>query len=297
MPILPRIIYRLVFLFSLGAAIVSPVAAQETLVIADIERAPMRQLLDRMGEACDATETLSADLVYTVSEPKRQQFVAAKVKLMKPNFAKVEYTYIAEPAFPSLLGCDGDRVAVFTPSSFLSNRTFKPGPFDPLLGAQQASAKAKGGGSFAFRPVEPDAGNVRLWDAAPVMAFFDPVWAARQLFANDFSEFNLEPRQTIDGVQYDVLHHFFRPGSIAGGARSAFDQRLYVAPDGLIHQYVLEFESAGAKGVQVARLKNVKTNEPFDVADFRFEIDQSENIDIPAEKDSDEEELWHTDPE
>ncbi len=280
---------RLVLLFSLWIAAALPVAAQQEFVLAGEDREPLREVLQRMREGCGGAKTLSADFVYAVTEPKRQQLVTAKVKLMKPNFAKVEYTYIAEPAFPSLLGCDGDRVAIFTPSSFRPNRTFKPGPFDPLLGAQQASAKAEGGGSFAFEPAQPDANNVRLWDAAPLQAFFDPAWAARQLYAGGFSQFELETPKTIDGVQYDVLYHRFEQGNIAGGASSAFDQRLYVAPDGLIHLYVLEFKSAGAKGVQVARLKNVKTGEPMDEADFRFEIDQSEDVDIPAEESADDE--------
>ncbi|WP_146444203.1 LolA family protein [Botrimarina colliarenosi] len=249
----------------------------------------MQKLLGRMHDACNDAKTLSADLVYTVSSVKRQQLVTANVKLMKPNFAKVEYTYIAEPAFPSLLGCDGDRVCLFTPSSFRADRTFEPGPFDPLLGAQQASALAKGGGSFSFAPADGEASNVRLWDAAPLQAFFNPDWAARQLYASDFSEFNLESPQTIDGVRYDVLYHRFQQGNIAGGASSNFNQRLYVAPDGLIHQYVLEFQSADAKGVQVARLKNVETNEPMDAEDFRLIIDQSEDVEIPAEEPADEE--------
>lgn len=289
MPVSPVTVCRLVVLFSLWTAAALQAAAQYGVNLAGVDREPMQQVLDRMREACDAAKTLSADFVYTVSEPKRQQLVTAKVKLMKPNFAKLEYAYIAEPAFPSLLGSDGDRVAVFTPSSFLPNRTFKPGPFDPLLGAQQASATAKGGGSFAFQPAEADASNVRLWDAAPLQAFFDPSWAASQLYVCDLSQFRLENPQTIDSVRYDVLYHHFDQGSIAGGASSAFDQRLYVAPDGLIHQYVLEFQSAGAKGVQVARIKNVKTNEPMDAEDFRFEIDQSDEVDMPTEASSDEE--------
>lgn len=240
-------------------------------------------ILARMQRGSDATKTLSADLVYSVSSAKRQQLVRGSIELMKPNLAKVVYDYLAEPPFPCLVGCDGQTVCTFTPDSFRRDRTFEPGPFDPLLGARQASGLVGGGGRFNHEPVGEDARQVRLWDAAPLQAFFDPIWAARQLYSPGFEAFELLEPQTLDGVRYDVLYHRYETGNIAGGAGSAFDQRLYVAPDGLIHQYVLEFESAGARGVQVARLKNVETNTPMAVEDFILpRPDESVEIELPS---------------
>lgn len=242
----------------------------------------VEEVVERMRAGCESAETLSADLVYSVSSAKRQQLVHGKVKLKKPNLAKLEYSFIAEPAFPSLVGCDGETVCTFTPESFREDRTFEPGPYDPLLCARQASGLAGGGGRFGYEPAGDKASRVKLWDAAPVQAFFDPIWAARQLYSPSFEDFELIEPQTLDGIRYEVLYHRYETGNIAGGANSAFDQRLYVAPGGLIHQYLLEFESAGARGVQVARLKNVETNAEMAEEDFVLpRLDESVEIEQP----------------
>lgn len=225
----------------------------------------------RIATASAQTKTLSADLIYTVTSARQQQFTRGSVKLMKPNYARVTFDYLAQPAFPSLVASDGKHLHTFTPSSFREDRRFNPTPdFDPLLGAKQASGLAAGGGRYTKQASPTDGSGVVLWDAAPIQSFFTPRGAVWQLYARGYDDFTLEPPVEIDGVKYDVLHHHFERGNIAGGENSEFDQRLYVAPDGVIHQYVLEFESAGARGTQVTRLKNVVTNTPMEEADFEF---------------------------
>lgn len=244
------------------------VRAEEKSLSAEDE---LQAILQRVEDASADARTLSADLVYTVTSAKQQQMVLGKIQLMKPNYARLTYSYMAQPAFPNLVASDGDKVYSFTPSSFQANRTFAPGPFDSILGAKQASGLAPGGGQFDERSSDAKGGSIVLWDAAPVQAFFDPVNAIYgQLYARDLSDLVAEGPVEIDGVTYDVLYHHFIPGNIAGGESSSFHQRLYVAPDGLVHMYVLEFQSAGAAGTQVARLKNVKLNEPMDAKDFVF---------------------------
>ncbi|MEN0111125.1 MAG: outer-membrane lipoprotein carrier protein LolA, partial [Planctomycetota bacterium] len=230
------------------------------------------RLVDRVVEASATAATLSADFVYTVTSAKQQQAVTGSVKLAKPNLARFRYEQLLRPAFPAPIASDGERLFTFTPESFdEQTRRFKPGPFDPLLGAAQASGLVPGGGRVDSGPVEASGKNLLLWDFAPVQAFFDAEYAlARNVYVRDRSKLELEKPQTIDGVRYQVLFHRFEPGNIAGGESSAFDQRLYVAPDGLIHMYLLEFTSAGAGGAQMARLKNVRLNEPIDESAFEF---------------------------
>ena len=101
----------------------------------------------------------------------------------------------------------------------------------------------------------------------------------RQLYVSDLADLVAEEPVEVDGVLYDVLYHRYTRGNIAGGELSSFNQRLYVAPDGLIHMYVLEFQSAGAAGTQVTRLKNVKLNEPMAADDFSFTPPSDESSD------------------
>lgn len=248
-------------------AAVVPTAAEEGKV-----DPLLLKTMKRIDAASHDIKTLSADFVYTVTSARQQQQVVAEVRLMKPNFARIEYTHQAKPAFPAIVASDGADVYTFTPESFdNSSRSFRPGPYDSLLGAKQASGLEPGGGKFRASPAARNGANIRLWDAAPIHAFFDPGEAVtRHLYVSDFSALEAEQPIEIDGITYDVIFHRFSQGNIAGGEGSSFDQRLYVAPDGLIHMYVLEFTSAGARGVQVARLHNVVTNEPMNAEDFAF---------------------------
>ena len=225
----------------------------------------------RLVSASAWAKTLSADFVYTVTSAKQQQLVRGEVRMMKPNLARFRYDFMANPAFPSPIAADGEKLYTFTPSSFKSNRTFTPGPYDSLLGAQQASGLIAGGGKITNEKLDPNGRNILLWDAAPIQAFFDPEFAIRRhLYAGDLSELIIEDPVDLDGVAHDVIYHFYRFGNIAGKEKSSFHQRLYVAPDGIIRMYVLEFESAGARGTQVMRLKNVRINEPMDPSEFAF---------------------------
>lgn len=240
----------------------------------------LQEILQRVKDASADARTLSADLVYTVTSAKQQQLVLGKIKLAKPNYARLTYSYMAQPAFPNLVASDGETVYTFTPSSFQENRTFAPGPFDSALGAKQASGLVPGGGRFDEQPSDVSGREILLWDAALIQAFFDPIQAIHgQLYVRDLANLVAEEPVEIDGVLYDVLYHRFIPGNIAGGESSSFHQRLYVAPDGLIHMYILEFQSAGAAGTQVARLKNVKLNEPMNADNFIFTPPSDESSD------------------
>jgi outer membrane lipoprotein-sorting protein len=229
-------------------------------------------LLQRVQAAYRRANTLTADFTYSVTSVKRQQIVEGSLKLKRPNLARVTYTTLREPAYPNLIASDGKRIYTFTPDSFnRATRRFRNVPFRAALGVKQASGAVAGGGTITSAPAAPDGGNIHLWDATPVQAFFDPTAAIRgTLFVADPNTLQYEGTQTLDGVTFRVLRHHYENGNIAGGEQSAFDQRLYIGPDDLIHQYVLEFRSGGRPGVQVVRLRNIRVNTPLRNADFAF---------------------------
>ncbi len=228
-------------------------------------------ILKRVRAAYRRANTMTADFTYSVTSVKRQQVVEGTVRMMRPNRVRITFSYLREPAFPNLIASDGKKTFTFTPESFdSSSRRFRPMPFDARKGARQASGLIPGGGTISLSAVTSGS-TPHLWDATPIQAFFDPLEAIRDtLFIADPNRLQYEGRQTIDGVSYRVLRHYFANGNIAGGEKSPFRQRLYIGPDDLIHQYVLEFVSGGRPGVQVARLKYIRVNRPMSKSDFTF---------------------------
>ncbi|MES2464920.1 MAG: outer-membrane lipoprotein carrier protein LolA [Armatimonadota bacterium] len=230
------------------------------------------ELLKRVRAAYSRTRTMSADFTYSVTSVKRQQVAEGTIRLMRPNLARVTFSSLREPAYPNLVASDGKRVFTFTPKNFDSaTRRFRDTPYNAALGARQASGLAAQGGTITSAPIASDKSNLRLWDATPVQAFFDPMAAIRNtLFTSDPNLLRYEGKQNLNGVTYQVLSHFYANGNIAGGEDSDFEQRIYIGPDNLIYQYVLEFRSGGRPGVQVVRLRNVRVNVPMKTSDFAF---------------------------
>ncbi len=229
------------------------------------------EVLRRMLSAGLKTKSMTADFTYTVTSVKSQQTVTGSFRVMKPNYARVVFSFMAQPAFPNLVASDGKTITTFTPSSFLPNRTFAAVPFDSLLGARQASGLAGGGGTYSTQPAQEIGENIHLWDAIPFGAFFDVENAIYKYgYVRNMNELKYEGTQKINGVTYRVLSHHFENGNIAGGEATPFEQHLYIGPDDLIHEYVLEFNSGGRHGVQVMRLNNIKINVPLNASDFAF---------------------------
>ena len=118
--------------------------------------------------------------------------------------------------------------------------------------------------------MQRDGSNIRLWDSILIQSFFNPTTALRFLYARSPDDYRVEAPQTINGTSSNVLYHRFAGGQIEGGDRSVFDQRLYVAADGIIHRYVLEFTADKKPGTQIMELTNIKTNEPMTKESFAF---------------------------
>jgi len=229
-------------------------------------------LLRQVETATRSAKTMTADFTYSVSSVKSQQFITGSLKMMKPNLARVRFTYMAKPAFPNLFASDGKTVYSFIPVTFRPDRKFDDLPFDPTRGAQYASGTMPGGGRIGTDPADPQGANVHLWDAVPVQAFFGPSRAiSNYLYMSDPNTMRYEGVRSIDGVEYRVLESHFVGGNIAGGEKSDFEQHLYIGSDNLIHGYVLEFVSVGRPGIQIAWLKNIRVNVPLSKSgDFTF---------------------------
>lgn len=273
------------------------------------QSAELLALLQKMEAAYTAAHTLTADFSYTVASDKRQQVVNGQARLMKPNFARLVFSHIAEPAFPNLIASDGTHKYTFVPKNFRggptpfsppinpefrtppsgavadippekphasskplilpTNRTFEPGPHDPVLAAQQASGLVPGGRILTER-VARHGHNLRLWDSIALQSFFNLRSGLGYLYARRPQELKIEGTRVLNGVTYTVISHHYKGGYIEGGAPSDFDQHVFVGPDGLIHRYELRFTSGGMPGIQVMQLRNIRLNEPMTPESFAF---------------------------
>jgi hypothetical protein len=277
-------------------AITSSAPAHPSAVAPGISKSEaVNALLAQITEGNAALTTLSADFAYTVTSTRRQQRITGKVRLMKPNFARITFDAIAEPAFPNVVASDGVLLTTFTPANYrpgshfsppapsvdyvggsnMSDTVYRPpylvaGPFDPIAAARGASGLTAAGGSFSTGPVLPDGSNIRLWDSILIQSFFNPTAALRFLYARSPDDYRVEAPQTINGTSYNILYHRFANGQIEGGDHSVFNQQLYVAADGIIRRYVLDFTADKKPGTQIMEFTNIKTNEPMTKESFAF---------------------------
>lgn len=263
---------RLLLLCAVTALAGNCAHAQKSLVV---EPAPLgaskpEKIVDRLGERYAELQTFSADFEYIVRSATRAQVVRGHARFMKPNFARLTFDRIAEPAYPNLVGSDGKLAYTFTPRGY--NKDVKPAPFpgyDPLAAARQASG-LEPGGEIRSAKVSRDGRELRLWDSILLQAFFDIPSALEYFYSGRKSFITVEGSRTLDGVRYTVLYNHLSGGAVAGGTMSDFEQRLFIGPDGLLHLYTLQFKEAGAAGLQMMRLSNIKLNEPMTAESFAF---------------------------
>ena len=250
----------------------SPAIAQKSLVV---EPAPLGspkpdKVISKSAEAYADLKTLSADFEYIVRSKTRAQVVRGHARLMKPNFARFTFDRIAEPAYPNLIGSDGKLTHTFVPPGY--NKNVKPVPFpgyDPLRAARQASG-LETGGTIRTARVSRDGRELRLWDSIALQAFFDLNAALEYFYSGRKSFIVVEGTRVVERVRYTVLYNHLSGGSVAGGAMSDFEQRLFIDADGLIKLYTIQFQEAGEVGLQMMRLSNVKVNEPMTAESFVF---------------------------
>ncbi len=170
------------------------------------------EIFTQMSAAYAALQTMSADFTYTVNSDLRKQVVEGHARLLKPNYARLIFTRMAEPAFPNVIGSDGELTYTYVPKNFNRERKwqpttnpiglvvtadpsaggldvqaaqfarqtdhvfelpfFEPGPHDPALAARQASGLAAGG-LIQTERTKKDGGNIRLWDSIALQTFFN----------------------------------------------------------------------------------------------------------------------------
>ncbi len=269
--------YRIILLLVVGtfSLLASALCLAQKSADTNDDSSSVAKLIERVGAATTAAKTITADFTYTVTSVKQQQTIVGKMRLMKPNFSRLTFSYIARPTFPLTFACDGKTRFIFQSDSFkpMSPLATIPAAFDPVLEAKYASGLLPGGGKITTIEAKTDGSDLHLWDAVPYQAFFGVESAIRNyVYASDLNELDIEKEQKIAGVTYRILHHHFKNGNIAGGESTPFEQRLYIGPDDLIHMHVLEFTSLGRTGIQVMKLTNLKVNAPMKEEDFTFTL-------------------------
>lgn len=250
----------------------SPASAQKSLVVepAPLGSAKPEKVIAKSAAAYAELKTLSADFEYIVRSKTRAQVVRGHARLMKPNFARLTFERIAEPAYPNLIGSDGKLAYTFLPPGYSKDVTPAPFPgYDPQRAARQASG-LETNGTIRSAKVSRDGRELRLWDSIALQAFFSLNDALEYFYSGRKSFIIVEGTRVVEGVRYMVLSNHLPGGSIGGGKTSDFDQRLFIDADGLIKLYTLQFQEAGEVGLQMMRLSNVKVNEPMTPEEFAF---------------------------
>lgn len=263
---------RIFLLCVVATGLLSAAFGQKSIVV---EPAPLgapkpEKIIAKLASTYGALQTFSADFEYIVRTKTRAQVVRGHARLMKPNFARLTFGRIAEPAYPNLIGSDGKLAYTFVPPGY--SKDVKPAPFpgyDPLRAARQASG-LEAGGTIRTAKVSRDGRELRLWDSIALQAFFDLNDALEYFYSGRKSFIVVEGTRVVEGVRYTVLYNHLSGGSVAGGAMSDFEQRLFIDADGLIKLYTIQFQEAGEAGLQMMRLSNIRLNEPMTADSFAF---------------------------
>lgn len=263
---------RIFFLCAAVCLVGGTAIAQKSLVV---EPAPLGSLkpdkvITKSAEAYANLQTLSADFEYIVRSKTRAQVVRGHARLMKPNFARLTFDRISEPAYPNLIGSDGKLAYTFVPPGY--DKNVMPTPFsgyDPLRAARQASG-LETDGTIRTAKVSRDGHELRLWDSIALQAFFSLNDALEYFYSGRQSFIIVEGTRVVDGELYTVLYNHLSGGSVAGGAMSDLKQRLFLNADGLIKLSTIQFKEAGETGLQMMRLTNIKVNEPMSIGSFVF---------------------------
>ncbi len=208
---------------------------------ADLPDTPqtVRSLLDKAQEAADADKTLTANFSYVVNDPvgglKKD---IGTVKMMKPNYAAISYN----TGLPTATEIHSDGQSLWNYHS--------------------------GTNSYTKKDADPQGKNVNVWRLITVGGFFDVYTWVRQGIYADPSELHYIGRQTIDDTVYQVIEH--KMVGTMHGQSVPFDQKLYIAPDHLIHRFTMDFVIDGKPGTEYADLTNISLDSPMQPADFAY---------------------------
>ena len=196
-------------------------------------------LLNKAQSAADGGKTMTADFSYVVSDPDGSlKKDVGTLRLMKPNYAAISYNTGLPTA--TEIHSDGQTVWTLHPA----------------------------GNSYQQVTADPQGKNINVWRLINIGGFFSVyTWVRRGVYAEP-SELHYRGRETVGGVEYAVLEHKM-VGTMKGKA-SAFDQKIYIGPDSLIHRFTLDFVLDGKPGREVAELTNVRMGEPMQPTEFAY---------------------------
>jgi len=210
---------------------------------ADLPDTPqtVRSLLDKAQKAADADKTLTANFSYVVNDPvggvKKD---IGTVKLMKPNYAAISYN----TGLPTATEIHSDGQSLWNYHSATN--------------------------SYTKKDADPQGKNVNVWRLITVGGFFDVYTWVRQGIYADPSELHYIGQQTIDDTVYQVIEH--KMVGTMHGQSVPFDQKLYIAPDHLIHRFTMDFTIDGKPGTEYADLTSIHLGSPMQPADFVYTL-------------------------
>lgn len=159
---------------------------------------------------------------------------------MKPNFATISYSAGAGLPAATEIHSDGQTVWNYKPKT----------------------------NQYTSQAADPRGANINVWRLITVGSFFSvDTWVRQGIYA-DPSELHYIGRQTIDGTEYQILEH--KMIGTMYGKDVPFDQKLYIAPDHLIHRFTMSFVVDGKPGTEYADLTNISLGAPMQTADFAY---------------------------
>lgn len=199
-------------------------------------------LLKEVNAATAAAHTLSADftIVWRFRGERRTE---GTVKLMKPNFARIEFSE------PGALSTFSDGNTVWEISRELNQASYRK------------------------RMASPQGSNIEWLPMLPVNAFFDASFFSRDEFGGATPTF--AGRETVDGVPYSVIQAVVdKPATMT--------IKLYIGADSLVHRVTTEAPVDDEFFKTEAVFKNIKTGAVMPATDFAFELPAGANLLPPA---------------
>lgn len=163
-------------------------------------------LLKKVGTTLKATRTLTADFSRTYLGGT---VFNGTVRLMKPNFARIEWTDSKPAAAPIYAACDGKTLWRYP---YITTR-------------QCVTEKADPTGT----------GTVPWMDGVPIQAFFTP----QAVFSPEKTkQIKYQGRRQWEGAEYQVLEE---TDDGDGDPDRGFTCQLFIGKDYLIHRYLGTF--------------------------------------------------------
>jgi outer membrane lipoprotein-sorting protein len=209
-----------------GAALLAPLGAAPVRADARADA-----LLKEVARAERSTRTLSADLVMSQSAQGQTIKVTGKVRLKKPNLARIVYG----PPLSQTIASDGKTVwALMTASN-----------------------------QYTQQPVDAKGSAIQTFLAVPITLFFDPA-SLGPLGKVAQAHTRYVGQERIGGQSFQVVE-------LTNSQPFAYKLKLYVGSDRLVRRAALAVPQGKQTTHLTAALSNVRTDLPLATASFAFQ--------------------------